>query len=262
MSRTIALITLAALLAAGGLDVSTSPAAWYHPTVLAPLGGDEFGRNHALVLLVSLGRSLALGTLLASAVILISTLAGWLISIRRGVMISGLVRSISTLLESVPIFLWILLAFVVLPDRGLLVASIALVVGAAPFATNVLAGEFARLGSEHYVSAARLSGASHLRVLVRHILPNAAPILLPLFVMIMGIAVAIPGAIGILGFGRRVDLDLGMILLRGKENALMNPQILLGALAAFVILYLCLYVAGRRRVRNVHVVLSTFPARL
>jgi peptide/nickel transport system permease protein len=262
MSRTFALLALAAFLAAGFLDVTASPAAWYPPTVFAPLGGDEFGRNHALVLLVSLGRSLALGTLLASAVIIISTLAGWSISIRQGTIISWLVRSISILVESVPLYLWLLLSFVVLPDRGLLIASIALVVGAVPFSTNVLAGEFARLGRENYVSAARLSGASHLRILVRHILPNATPVLLPLFTMIMGIAVAIPGAIGILGFGRRTDLDLGVILLRGKENALMNPQILLGALAAFVILYLCLYVAGRRQVHGAPPVLGTIPARL
>ena len=62
-------------------------------------------------------------------------------------------------------------------------------------------GEFLRLKSSEYVTAARAAGAGPLRIMLRHVLPNAlAPILVPIT---FGIASAIltESGLSFLGFG-------------------------------------------------------------
>ena len=245
MKRLAAFLVLVALLCASQIEVASDLTAWAEPSLKAPLGADEFGRNHLLVLVVALGRSLGLGALLTGLVIGIATVLAWIISNDRDSLVAIILRAFSLLVESVPLLFWVMLGFVIFPERGLLIASLALLVGTVPVVTTVLSDEFGRLRQQPYVLVSRLSGTTRTKVLVRHILPNATAVLAPLAIQIMGIAVAIPGAIGILGYGRRTDMDLGMILLRGKENALAHPHILLWAVIAFSALYGVIFVLLR-----------------
>jgi len=78
------------------------------------------------------------------------------------------------------------------------------------------------------------------------VLPNAVPHVMPLFPHIIGAAMAAYGAIGLFGFVNRTELDLGVFLLRGKEQAGFDLMPLLLALAA----YAGIYYALRRLIRT------------
>ena len=95
------------------------------------------------------------------------------------------------------------------------------------------------------MEAAYSLGASELRVLARYILPNAASVLVPFTGQILGAAIAVDGAIGVIGLGNRSDLDLGVFLLRGKETFGLHPQVLVLALGLYGLLYLYLLAVVR-----------------
>jgi hypothetical protein len=75
------------------------------------------------------------------------------------------------------------------------------------------------------------------------VLPNALPHIMPLFLHIIGAAMAAYGAIGLFGFVNRTELDLGVFLLRGKEQAGFDLTSLTLALAAYAVSFLCAPVA-------------------
>jgi peptide/nickel transport system permease protein len=80
-------------------------------------------------------------------------------------------------------------------------------------------GEFLKLRSAEYVTAARALGAGLPRILIGHILPNAlAPVLVPIT---FGIAAAIltESGLSLLGLGSPPDTpSWGSVLNRGREN--------------------------------------------
>ena len=78
--------------------------------------------------------------------------------------------------------------------------------------------EFMKLKALDYVTAARAMGASHLRIIFRHILPNAlAPVLVPIT---FGIASAIltENALRFLGLGDVSGASWGNLLNEGRNN--------------------------------------------
>jgi peptide/nickel transport system permease protein len=83
---------------------------------------------------------------------------------------------------------------------------------------RIVRGEFLAQTQCDYVSAARAIGASNVRIIFRHILPNAiAPIIIT---ATFGIAGAVLGESGLsfLGFGDPTTASWGLVLDEGREN--------------------------------------------
>ncbi|MFM8735036.1 MAG: ABC transporter permease [Pirellulales bacterium] len=96
-------------------------------------------------------------------------------------------------------------------------------------------GEFLRLKGSEYVTAARAAGAGPLRIMLRHILPNAlAPILVPIT---FGIAAAIlvESGLSFLGFGPPPpSASWGSILSGGRSNLGMWWLVVFPGVAIFL----------------------------
>jgi len=246
MKQKLAITVLIAVVFAAALPVAEGRyAAWAPASFALPLGADEFGRNAALVLLASAGRSLLLGFVLAAATLGISTLLAYLIvfgTSRRGAVLVGVVADI---VEAVPTVLWVLATVAALKPSSSLIAGVALVLATVSFLTVIIRGELERLMGQGYVEASRLLGLSNPEIVLRHLFPNSLPVIGPIFMQIVGTAIAVYGAIGVLGFSRRTDLDLGMILVRGKENVVTHPMLLISGILTILALYLFLIVAQR-----------------
>jgi len=81
--------------------------------------------------------------------------------------------------------------------------------------------EFLKLQALDYVTAARAMGAGHLRIIFRHILPNAlAPVLVPITFGIAS-AILIENALRFLGLGDLSGASWGLLLNEGRENLKM-----------------------------------------
>lgn len=205
------------------------------------LGTDEFGRDLLLVFIASAGLSLIKGICWAIIVSIISGILSYFLIVTKKYFVSNILRAIFNMIESCPVILWVFLIVASLYYLPLYFSvTIAFVLGASPFAINVISGEFERLWDADYVRAARLTGITEFLIVKRYILKNAIPILLPLTIHITGIALAIDGAMGVIGLGNRSRLDLGILLLRGKEQILVRPYILMITVAIFILIYLYL----------------------
>jgi peptide/nickel transport system permease protein len=94
-------------------------------------------------------------------------------------------------------------------------------------------GEFLKLRTLDYVSAARALGAGHLRIIFRHILPNAlAPVLVPISFGIAS-AILIENALRFLGIGDMSGASWGSLLNEGQRNLTMWWLILFPGAAIF-----------------------------
>ncbi|MCU0885055.1 MAG: ABC transporter permease subunit [Beijerinckiaceae bacterium] len=232
-------------LAVAPLNPATLHQPWEAPRLNLLLGADEFGRNALLVLMVASGRSLASGGLLASLAILVALVFAAAMVRVRGTA-ATLITQALVVVESIPVFVWILIIFVATRERLTSGITILFLIAVTPFAANILRGEFLRLLDQPFIHVARMAGMSWSRIMLRHVLPNASSVALPLFAQLLGLGLAIPGAIGILGFTNRTDLDLGVMLFRGKENVVDHPLLLISTIGGILLIYACILQVTRR----------------
>ena len=94
--------------------------------------------------------------------------------------------------------------------------------------------EFLKLKALDYVTAARACGASHLRIIFRHILPNAlAPVLVPITFGIAS-AILVENALRFLGLGDVSGASWGTLLNEGRQNLSMWWLIVFPGTAIFL----------------------------
>jgi peptide/nickel transport system permease protein len=94
-------------------------------------------------------------------------------------------------------------------------------------------GEFLKLRESEFVTAAKALGAGPLRIIFRHMLPNAmAPVMVPIT---FGIAVAIliESGLSFLGFGDANNPSWGLLLNEGRSNHTLWWLIVFPGLAVF-----------------------------
>lgn len=87
--------------------------------------------------------------------------------------------------------------------------AIAIAIAGWPLYARLIRGEIVRVKSEDYVEAAKAVGCSGVRIMTRHILPNAIyPVLIMAFLDIGGITLS-AATLSFLGFGPALDPGLG-----------------------------------------------------
>ncbi|HKG24456.1 MAG TPA: ABC transporter permease [Thermomicrobiales bacterium] len=181
-----------------------------------PFGTDELGRD-ILAQTVWGARSsfyvAAFATLIATGLgIVVGLLSGYFPGL-GGDLFTGVIDVFLTL----PVLpLIILLASVVSPS----LTTLGLVIGlfSWPATARIVRGEAIRLRSADFVEATRVAGATSSRILLRHILPNAAP---PIFInlsFVAGAAILAEAGIAFLGLGDPTNWSWGTILSHAQAS--------------------------------------------
>ena len=189
--------------------------------------------------------SLAKGLTITLVIGMLASLLGYLVARGARDTLRMSLRAACAVVESVPLVLWVLIIVVSVKGPRVWVTLVAFGVLVLPTVTQILLGEFMRLKAAPFVEAAYLLGLSETRVYGTYLLPAAFPVLAPVFIQVLGSAIAIDGAIGVLGLGSRSDIDLGVFLLRGKEQFVTRPGLLASALIAYGAIYLYLQWVAR-----------------
>lgn len=162
-------------------------------------GTDEFSRDIFSRTLYGLRASLLVSIFAVGGFGLAGTVAGFVAGYFRG----WLDTIISRIVDSMLAFPGLLLAIAILAALGAGIENVALAIGIGAFP------RFARLGraqmllesSKDYVLAARVTGASEIRIMFRHVAINALPPLLVQAALSMAGAVLIEASLGYLGLG-------------------------------------------------------------
>ncbi len=150
-------------------DVAHSYAA---PTAAHVLGTDALGRDELIRLLIGGRISLLVGFVAALVGMFIGTVYGAISGYYGGVLDAALMRVVDVLLAVPTLFLLLFLAAMFHGSVLTLIIVIGITSWLGP--ARLVRGEVLTLRTRLFVEAARSLGASDLRILFRHIVPNAA----------------------------------------------------------------------------------------
>jgi peptide/nickel transport system permease protein len=206
---------------------ATSPA----EKLLAPSGKHWFGTDE-------LGRDLYSRVLHGSTLTIQATLSAVVIAVIVGLsvgVVAGffggwldalLMRAIDVLL-AIPRLL-LALTIVTALGFGTLPIAVAVGVGIVPGFSRITRAQVLTVKSLPYIEAARTGGASWLRVLLRHILPNSAGPVLVLAVLDFGVAILAISALSFLGFGAPPPAaEWGTLISQGRNYLITSPWLAL-----------------------------------
>ena len=187
------------------------------PSVAHPFGTDELGRDVLSRMIWGSRVSLKVGFVAVGLAILVGTLIGSIAGFYGGKVDALLMRFVDIML-AFPAFFLILAVISVLEPS---IYTIMVVIGLTGWmdVARLVRAEFLTLKERDFVVAARASGAGNLRMIFRHILPNA---LSPVFVAAtFGVAgaILIESGLSFLGLGvQPPNPSWGNILTSGKDN--------------------------------------------
>ena len=218
-------VVVAAMLAAGLLAPAIAPYAYSTqsllqrlkpPTAAHWLGTDGFGRDILTRVLWGSRVSLQIGLLATGLAFLVGTTVGGAAGYASGPLESVLMRA-SDVFMAVPA-LFLILVVVALFGASLL--NTALVVGFVTWApvARIVRGECLTLRTREFVEAARALGASHRRILLRHVLVNALPALIVQATLLLGQTILIESGLSYLGLGAQPPLpSWGNMVVEGRQ---------------------------------------------
>ncbi len=213
------------------------------PSVQNLLGRDEFGRDILSRIIYGSRVSLAVGILVISISLTIGVSIGTVVGYLGGWVDELAMRVVDIVLA----FPGILLAIALMAVLGQSLFNVVLalcVTGWAPFA-RLARGEALSVRERQFVVAAGALGASTLRVVARHILPNIlSPILVKATLGIAGVIVA-EAALSFLGLGVRPPTpSWGAMLNAGRAFILVTPHLVIFPGIAIMLVVLSLNFFG------------------
>ncbi|WP_414601462.1 ABC transporter permease [Evtepia sp.] len=207
------------------------------PCLAHPLGTDNFGRDLLSRIMEGAGSTF----LIALCVVLIGGVAGTIIGCLTGYFGGAADAVLMRVCDAITAFPSILLALVLIAVVGMGKQQIILILGILfiPSFARVVRGEVAKQRTQNYVASARLMGASHLRILFLHILPNTVPVLLPILTIGFNNAVLAEASMSYLGVGvLPPDASLGRMLSESQTYLSKAPWYALFTGLAIVLMIL------------------------
>jgi len=218
-------LVVALILVVGTLAPAIAPYSYSTQSLLARLerpsaahwlGTDGFGRD-ILTRVIWGGRvSLEIGLLATGLSVIVGTVLGGIAAYFGGAVDTAIMR-IADVFMAIPA-LFLILVVVALFGAGL--TNTAAVIGLVTWAqvARIVRGECLSLRARDFVDAARALGASHRRILGRHVLVNALPVIIVQATLLLGQTILIESGLSYLGLGAQPPLpSWGNMIVEGRQ---------------------------------------------
>ncbi|APS23403.1 ABC transporter [Streptomyces sp. Tue 6075] len=218
-------VLLAPLLAPQAPDVSSLGDAFAGPDAAHPLGMDSAGRDILSRILYG-GRNTLGGALIALAVALALGVPAGLYAGYYGGRFDSVAGWGVNLVMALPAMV-VLLASRAILGPNVWVLMIVLGVLAAPSFFRLVRGIVAGVRKELYVDAARVSGLSDTRIVVRHILIVVRGPVIIQVALVAGVAIGLQAGLEFLGVGSGSSATWGAMLNEAFQNIQRAPLLML-----------------------------------
>ena len=198
-----------------------------------PFGGDKWGRDIIAKTIKGAQSSIFVGFAAAFIAVILGTILGAFAGYFGG-WVNDLLEWIYNVFTSIPNLLLILAFAAVFSTRGLLPVIMILGVTGWTGVYRLIRAEYLKHVNREYVKAAEAIGASHLRRMFVHILPNVSHIILVnLSLLVVGFIKA-EVILSYLGFGVPVEMTSWGTMLQEAQSELVNGYWWQFAAAAFL----------------------------
>lgn len=194
---------------------------WLSPSATHWLGTDSYGQDVLSQLIYGTRESLLVGVLAGLIATVIGVIVGLIAGYRRGWIDEGLMRFVDLLLVIPTLALMIILA-AFLPSMG--PTGIILVIGCLSwlYMARSVRSQTLSESKSVYVESAKVSGASHMEIMFREIMPNVVPVIMANLVLVITQAILAEAGLDFLGVGDPNSVSWGTILsLANSNNAVM-----------------------------------------
>ncbi|RPJ07068.1 MAG: ABC transporter permease [Spirochaetaceae bacterium] len=211
------------------------------PSLENPLGTDDSGRDVLAQVIYGIRLSLLFGLLLTIVSPVIGILVGAIMGYFGG-FIDIFFQRVLEIYESIPqLFLLIIITSIIAPGFWLLFFILAIFEWTS--FVGLVRAEFLRARNFDYVRAAGALGVGHIKIMFRHILPNALTSTLTFIPFILSGSVLTLAILDLLGFGLPPsEPSLGRILAQGQHNLQAPWLSLTGFFAIAILLSLMVFI--------------------
>jgi peptide/nickel transport system permease protein len=184
---------------------STSPS-WRHW-----LGTDFIGRDIFCQLLAGARIAFMVGISAAFMSILLGTAVG-MIAGYSGKIVDTLLMRLADMIMVMPTLLVVLILSSLFGQLNIWTIVLLIALFRWPGVSRVIRAQTLSLKERPFIEAAKVAGASHFRIIFRHIMPNVLPLSLLYMTFRVTSAIIIEAALAFLGFGDPSTVSWGMML--------------------------------------------------
>ena len=173
-------------------------------TLLAPtgehlLGTDVLGRDLLSRIIFGARTAIIIGLFALGIASVLGMILGLTAGYFGGLTYAVIMRFIDALMVFPPILLALIIAGML--GGGMLIVIIALGISLMPGYARVMCGQTLSIRENDYVLAIRSTGASNVRIMLRHIFPNAFPPMIVLMTLMIGMTILAEAGLSFLGIG-------------------------------------------------------------
>lgn len=198
------------------------------------LGTDQYGRDMLSRVIKGAGISLSSSLALVVIITLIGCIAG-IISGYYGGIIDSIIMRLSDIFLAFPGLVFAIAVASVM-SGGLVSAVIALALISWPKYARIARAEVLAIKNEPYIQVARMSGLNTIRILIKHIIPNIADMIIVTAVLDIGNMMMEIAGLSFLGLGAEPPLaEWGLMVSQGRSFMQTAPWVVIApGLAIFI----------------------------
>ncbi len=209
------------------INVTTVPSSFSPPSLQHPFGTDDVGRDEFARVMAGGRVSLLIGlTSMLMAIIFgigIGAFAGY-----YGGIVDNLLMRFTDVVLAVPLYLLLFVLSASFTDHTPKSVIILIAVLTWTYAARLVRGEFLALKEREFVLSARTIGARNLRMMFRHILPNAAGPIIVNATLLIGGNIILESVMSYFGFGiQPPDASWGSLISDGQGFFDVGPWLVL-----------------------------------